>query len=323
MIDAQLLEQIRNNYHLQKRDEQPILLPTSGMHPVWQLLAQNKKYVLKYYDRELRALYAQNLLPLEQVEQIAAFIQQKNIPTIIAVSGKEGYEFQAAQGSFFLYEWIEAEHKLGHQISEHHACQIGILLHDIHDIKMDAPRHLMTSHHLIDALQIFKNKCLNVLLSEELINLQSWYEQSLSHRRGIDQLVFSHRDVMPANVFWLTDKKCLLLDWEFCGYIQRDLDVFITALNWSYVTSGQIDFNLFSSLIHGYLSQYPQIVFQWDVLLFEYYAYVLHWIEFNLKRAVYFPGQYEQAITEIKKSYIAMNCVTQNYQKLTNFIKKT
>ncbi len=147
-------------------------------------------------------------------------------------------------------------------------------------------------------------------LNAALVNLTQWSEQARSVQTNLNhELVLSHRDFDPKNVVWQARDHPILLDWEYAGLINPKLDLFIVALNWSEVTSGNIHTDKFNSVIEGYSnSQQESVSFPFEIIA-GYKGYCLDWLAYNLQRLNSSP----LAENEIAKTLNAIYAVEEIY----------
>lgn len=94
--------------------------------------------------------------------------------------------------------------------------------------------------------------------------------------------VVSHRDISNSNVVWNESGDPVIIDWEFSGYINDQLDVYITAVNFDHEWG-----EIFEVIMQAYQGANPR---SGETLFSGYCGYCFDWLDFNIDRLLY-PAQ--------------------------------
>jgi len=98
-----------------------------------------------------------------------------------------------------------------------------------------------------------------------------------------ENLVISHGDLLPQNVIWESDQNPVLIDWDNAGYINQDLDLFNTAINWAGIESGILNRSHYECFISTYLRENPRKIQIDKSLIYASLGSWLNWLIFNHK----------------------------------------
>lgn len=299
-------------YDLGEKLEMLEIVPGGLLHKLWRLQTEKGQFAIKEINPSHQAQLAHNLLQPQKAQKIAVKMQKLGVSTVTALlSHQHEYTINNQGIDYIVMPWIEGRNLKLNEISLSMTEHIGELLAFIHesniqDNTLAPPQWIGYSRdHWITLLDSGKRHA--IIKKLDLAKLVAWSELAKSSQHFLQQeLVLSHRDLDAKNVLWKSTSKAILLDWEYAGLINPMLDLFIVALNWSDVTSGNINWQRFAAIILGY--EKSQSFTLTEPVLFGYYGYCLDWLEFNLRRL----GETENiALQEIIGTYKALEAVTQ------------
>lgn len=100
------------------------------------------------------------------------------------------------------------------------------------------------------------------------------------------QLVVSHRDLDQKNVLWRGDADPVLIDWEAAGLINPMVELADAALNWSGLTVGEPDADIFAALLVGYRATAAMPAGEPRNALYAVLANWMSWLRHNLRRSL-------------------------------------
>lgn len=301
-------------YDLGEKIQALAIVPGGLLHKLWRLQTEKGQFAVKELNPAHQSQLAHNLLQPQKAQEIADKMQKLGISTVAALlSRQQEYTINYQGRNYLVMPWIEGRNLKLHEVSLSMTERIGELLAFIHEnnIQDDSlvnPHWLgFTRDHWLSLLAPAERY--PILKQLDLAKLVAWSELAkASHPHLQQELVLSHRDLDAKNVLWQSTSKAILLDWEYAGLINPKLDLFIVALNWSEVTSGNIHWQRFAAILLGYEKSRSFTLN--EHILFGYYGYCLDWLEFNLRRL----GEKEEnkiAIREIIGTYNALEAVTQ------------
>lgn len=99
-----------------------------------------------------------------------------------------------------------------------------------------------------------------------------------------ENCVISHGDLLPQNVIWETDQNPVLIDWDNAGWINQDIDLFNTAINWAGIESGLFNRSLYDYFIKAYLIENPRKIQIDKSLISASLGSWINWLIFNDKQ---------------------------------------
>jgi Ser/Thr protein kinase RdoA (MazF antagonist) len=210
------------------------------LHLVLRLQTSEHDYLMKRYSVEEK-----NQLVL--IKDILKLFSQNNIQISQPICTPAKLFFEDEKYLWVLFPWIEGKHLEVKDITKKHIQIIAKIIGKIHSLSFLLPRTLPIISADVDE-KIFSHSML------KNFDLTQCYTEFLSAKKMLDQnLAISHGDLLPANVIWRTANKPILIDWDNCGLLNQDIDLFNTAINWAGIERGWIDMDrywLFMDIYH-------------------------------------------------------------------------
>lgn len=306
-------------YDLGTPSSEPNEVKGGRLHQLWLLETTTGKYAVKVINEENLQLLAKNVLSPQKAQDVAAYMQQKNIPTVTAYKHNGERLFQRAKKVYVVMPWIEGRTLSDANITCSMTKLIGNLLANIQQKKNtqlfsvpDWTFHTLNGWQKL--LRPLRNLNLTIVerLHVESTNLAKWSQEAELAAKELNQeLVVSHRDLDPSNVIWQSVDAPILIDWEYAGLIHPTLDLLIVALNWSELLSGKIQPAKFCALISGYYANRPTRPLTPSVFA-GYFGYCLDWLDFNIRKLATIP----EAATEILQTLNALHLVQAQQSQL-------
>jgi len=256
-----------------------------SLHQVWRVSTKEKKYIIKKYNALNLELLEGRILPVEQSNRIAnAF----DLDSVILVDN---------QSKFLIHPWIDGE--CVYTVDAKKAYNIGKYLKFIQtqkiDLELPMPRWGgVDMDHWRKNITLAQDK--NYLWAKKYHeNFEFFSRMSEQAQRAqkflLTNTCISHRDISPSNVVWCKNGTPTLIDWDFSGPINPELELFIVAINFSF-QNGRINQDIFDAVLRGYgLSDFDVS----EDIIGGYFGYGLDWLEFNIERALASPEQSEIA----------------------------
>jgi thiamine kinase-like enzyme len=281
----------------------PLLAPipvTGGLlHKMYRIITNVGQYAVKELNPVVKTQF--NIKAKYRVtEEIALQMLQQGIPAIIAYRDQGEPIIEVGSDWFMVFDWVDAQTLTPDQVEPYHAQKIGEILFAIHDLKIPAEHSeeplfdYYTDDHWVELIEKvcsnsnFENAPLANSLEPLLPDIISLNQQFLM--AGIklkDTLLISHADLDPKNVLWKDNIDPKLIDWESTRPVNPTLEVIACALDWSGITVGEVNINLYKALIRGYQSSGGKLANK-DIRN-SFYGLAgnwLAWLEFNIRRAL-------------------------------------
>lgn len=192
-------------------------------------------------------------------------------------------------GQYYLvYDFIEGQAVLPHEISPQHAYKVGEVLGEIHSMHIPAENSEAetidinwnaygeqgkTSPWYESFAEISETLCLITEKANEA--LQSFAEEK----------IVCHRDMDAKNILW-QGLSPIVIDWESAGAEYSQKDFLETALYWSLNEDMSVREELFTAFAEGYKTKRTLGNCDWEKLLHSCMVGRLEWLEYNLKRSL-------------------------------------
>lgn len=256
-----------------------------SLHKVWRVTTDEKVYTLKKFNLINLELLEGRILPVEQSNRIA---QAFGLDSAIVVDDNAKYMIQT---------WVDGQ--CCYAIDAKKAYSIGKYLRDLHsspvDLELPLPRWAgvdldVWAKNIATARDKKLSWAENYYNHLEFFSMMSAQAQRAQKYLLADTRV-SHRDISPSNIVWSENDTPTLIDWDFAGPINPELELFIVAVNFSF-QDGQLDQSIFDAVVRGYGLSHFNVT---EDILGGYFGYGLDWLEFNIERALQSDEQHEVA----------------------------
>ena len=292
------------------------------LHRVWHIKTTQGEFAVKLFNSAMKKLQGHKILSYDQAQQIALQMQKRGIAAVAALStvGMRHYVVNTNSGRIMVFPWITGHSINDSAITNTPATAIGQLLAQMHNLRLSSAqcippmwgvyslaqwRRLVSEIH---RAQIAELAFLDQRL-DWLADLSAAAQQALTVLN--EDLVLSHRDLNPKNVLWPDVAHPILIDWEYAGPINPQLEQCIVAFNWSGVTTEHPSKILFQQVRAAYEAEVQTSSKRYSekTVLAGYAGYVLDWIFFNCQRAINIPLQRQLACAEVVGSLRALDYV--------------
>lgn len=297
------IKQLCEKFSLGQMTDDAESLQGGSLHDVWRITTDEQVYTLKKYNALNLELLEGRILPVEQSNRIA---QVFGLDSTVVVDENEKYMIQS---------WVDGD--CIYSIDEQKAYYIGELLRDVHSKSMQLELPLPRWGGV--DLDAWANN-ISTACDKNLGWAKKYYDQleffsiiSAQAERAQEYLLadtrISHRDISPGNVIWYKNESPKLIDWDFAGPINPELELFIVAVNFSY-QQGHINRSIFDAITRGYgLRQFCVT----EDVLGGYFGYGLDWLAFNIDRALISPEQHETAEKQLLVCLDILKVIYGNY----------
>ncbi len=322
MINQNIIALISQQLNLNPRTLKVSTVFGGLMHETYCLQDAEKSFALKILNPIL--FNEDHFLNIEIIETIAAQFYQQGIFAVNAQKIAGHYSFKYDGKLLLIYPWIRGKSIAVSKLDPKQIIIIGEQLAKIHTAKVNSDLAIDVSLFEFSSSQLEKLLCClqtDIALDQQLKLFISQIPMLFDKQTlATANLVISHRDLTPSNVIWENETTPCIIDWEYLGWIDRGVDLLTVALNWSGLLEGKFQDDLFQTVIKGYQQQANTIPVINSSSFSAYFAYCLHWVEFNFKRMELEPDYKEIGQQQIRLSLTAICVVERLQQKLLGMI---
>lgn len=267
------------------------IVPVSGgfMHKMYKVITERGKYAVKYLNPEImgRPGVHENYARAEKLERI---LEENGIPVVPAII-VDGQKMQAVNGHYFyIFHWQEGDITNWNQIS-YDACRTaGNILGRIHAIdpqtithKEPEPSKINWQEYLCKA-DSQGNGIAPILARHEQLLHYAVQELNLARACLPDIQCITNEDMDPKNVMW-HEGNAGVIDLECLDYGNPVSGALQLALQWSGITTCDMDIEKMAAFFDGYLAAYDNGFRGYGRVFGLAYTWV-EWLEYNIQRAL-------------------------------------
>ncbi len=224
---------------------------------------------------------------LKNVFYIKKILSTHQIPLYLSLSDAHQNDFiyEDETSCWSVTPWVFGENIKISNILTIHIEQIAKILGKIHKLQINFPElpsevllelsHVLFDH--IDAAGVGSDK-----IDPKFKHWRNLFDQHAEVLK--EDLVISHGDLLPQNVIWETDQKPILIDWDNAGWINQDIDLFNTAINWAGIESGIFNRSHYDYFIDIYRIENPRKIQIDKASISASLGSWLNWLFFNDKQ---------------------------------------
>lgn len=307
------------------------------LHKVWHIITGQKEFAIKELNMHIMTQPGM-VQAYRDAENVADRAVAQGIPGVTAYRFKGEAILDVEGGLFLVFDWIKGNILPLEQIKPTHATLMGEIINRIHRLNMpktlveEKPTRLFSNEYWNQLIDKFHHLPLLTLYSTELgSDLKQFLPQlhmlnMLAHDaqpKLRQNTVVSHGDLDPKNVMWRDNQSPVLIDWESAQRLNPTLEVIACALDWAGISSGNIDFKRYFSLIEGYTRHGDRL----SAIDFPYAFYGvagnwLAWLEYNIRRASGEISVHEEeqilGARMIAETLLILKCLIKNMESLIN-----
>lgn len=265
------------------------------LHKMWRLDTDQGTFAIKQLSKSIN-LNEQTRKSYELTELIARQFASQDIPSVFSITHDGLSLVDAGDDTFIVYPWVIGKPLTWDEINVESATKIAKLIAKIHAINLVIsdkinPTYDVHSNEKIDML-ITKSLEANLSFAENLVNTKDLlFELNSKYQNAFpafnNELVISHGDLDPKNVLW--DETCnpVLIDWESSRLVNPTYDIVNAALDWSGITTGFINEEIFEIMIKTYINSGGTI--NSDLLMNIFYGINgnwINWLYYNIIRSI-------------------------------------
>lgn len=226
----------------------------------------------------------------KRAETIEHLLEQEGIPIVPSLT-VNGNKMQNIEGHYFyIFNWQEGHITDWNHITNDECNIAGNILGKIHAINPQNISHTepefskINWHEYAQKAQDEKSEIASLLADN--VQLLIYAEKELNQARASlpDIICISNEDMDPKNIMW--DKgKPRVIDLECLDYGNPISHVLQLALQWSGITTCNIDIEKMVAFFDGYLAAYDNCFRAYSSVFGLAYTWV-EWLEYNIQRAL-------------------------------------
>lgn len=271
-----------------------IILPVKSvsggfLHRMYRVVTDCGTYAVKHLNPQImeRAGVHENYARAEKIESI---LEKEGIPIVPSLI-VHGNKMQNIQGHYFyIFHWKKGYITDWNNISNYECHVAGNILGRIHAIEPKNVSHQEPEASQIDWHGYFMkakeqmSEITSLLAENEEILIYAEKEMNEARTSLPDILCLSDEDMDPKNIMWdngnpwVIDLECL----DYGNPISHALQL---ALQWSGITTCDIDIEKMVSYFEGYLEAYDNCFRAYSDVFGLAYTWV-EWLEYNIQRAL-------------------------------------
>jgi len=266
------------------------------LHLMWKVTTDKGSYAIKQLSKNIN-LNRHIRNQYELTERIASTFKAHGIPAITSLTTKDGLSLvDAGNHTFIAYPWIDAKALDSNEVSAQHTIKIAQLLAKMHALNLQFPELTTPGYdvHANDKIMYLIQSSINSNASfaknlkkkqKLLIDVNSKYQRAIVILSA--STVVAHGDMDQKNVLWDLNNNPILIDWESARLINSTQETLNAALDWSGITTGNLDIDIFTAMIVAYKKAGG--VIDLKVLTAAFYAILgnwLNWMIYNIERSL-------------------------------------
>lgn len=295
-MNNEQLQSLSQKLNLGKLVSEPERVAGGLLHRMYRIITTKGQYAVKKMNPSIKT--KENIRKKYQyTEDMAALFSEEGVPALLAYRYQNDPIIEIGDDWFMVFDWMNGTTLSPEQIDPEHAKKIGELLFLMHCLNLSSKEKWGSSfdyfpdNHWKSLLEQAKSN--QNLFSKfdtffpVLLDLNQNFHHSISELNK--KLIISHADLDPKNVIWKQNGNPIVVDWESVRPVNPTLELIACALDWSGITIGEINNEIYKAFLDGYQSQDAENrVFSNDIKIACYgvAGNWLAWLEFNVRRAL-------------------------------------
>ena len=262
-------------------------------------------------------------------EKIARIMADHDIPAISALLIQDKPLHVIDESTILIFDWIPGKTLSLAPATPLQAKIIGNLFAKMHSLNLQLPELTESANHYIGQKKwhqlssiASENKLPFAEKLEASVNSLTTWEalyQASKLKLGYCELA-SHRDLNPHNIIWLNDITPKIIDWEWSGLVNPNMEVLSAALEWSGLLINQFDELTYKAFLQGYYEAGAKINVDPLDALHNSLGKWLDWLSFNIEKVC--QGQdyanKNLALKEIEKTFNLLEFMTSRFNEFTS-----
>ncbi len=262
------------------------------LHRMWHVRTDAGEYAVK----ELNPSIISNeevVQTYEKTEQVARLFAQNGIPVSESIVYNDCSLINVSNMTFIVYPWFHGAPLVSISITQ--ARKIAAILASIHKQKLifHGFKEPIWPYHTNDEFrELASRSALERLpfaddLQEMLDDIIRWNDKFKKSIQCLNAaLVVSHGDLDQKNVLWDIEGNPILIDWESARLLNPSMEIINAALDWGGITSCNLNFDIFESMITEYIAAGAQLSDTTSQAFYGIFGNWLNWLAFNIKRSL-------------------------------------
>ena len=259
------------------------------MHRMYKVRTKSGIYAVKHLNPEImgREGVHDNF---DRAEKIECLLEKEDIPIVPALTVL-GKKMQTVDGHYFyIFNWQDGHITDWNNISNDECKTAGNILGRIHAIDPKNVAHQepelskINWHEYTLKANEEKNEIADLLADNE--KLLIYAEKELNQARGSlpDIICVSNEDMDPKNIMW-DNGNPWVIDLECLAYGNPISHALQLALQWSGITTCNMDMEKMAAFFNGYLEAYDNCFRAYSGVFGLAYTWV-EWLDYNIQRAL-------------------------------------
>lgn len=270
--------------------DRPITSVSGGfMHKMYKVHAGNKYYAVKHLNPGVMSRESA-IMNYDRADALEAILEEAGIPIVPSLVLKGQKRQYIDEQYFYVFYWQEGKIADWDNITSNQCYEAGNILGRIHSLNCTETKSEAASESAINWDEFAKKARetaneISDILSDNLQLLKYAEEQMNMARKALpDICCISDEDMDPKNVMWNHDKP-IVIDLECLDYGNPVSHVLQLSLQWSGVTTCNLDFTLVKAFFDGYFATYDNGFRSYEAVFGLAYTWV-EWLEYNICRAL-------------------------------------
>lgn len=259
------------------------------LHRMYKVVTERGTYAVKCLNPEIMG--REGVLDnYNRAERIEGILEKENIPIVSAIT-VNSKKMQNIDGRYFyIFRWQEGQITDWNTITNEQCNIAGNILGKIHAIDPQEVSHKDPEMSHIDWHEYLRkaneqnSEIANVLEDNVQLLIDVEKEMNRARRCLPDLLCISNEDMDPKNIMW-NDGKPYVIDLECLDYGNPVSHVLQLSLQWSGITTCDLEVGRIAAFFNGYLNAYDNGFRAYDDVFGLAYTWV-DWLEYNIRRAL-------------------------------------
>ena len=268
----------------------PIKAVSGGfLHRMYKVVTECGTYAVKCLNPEImsREGVRDNY---ERAESLESILEKEDISIVPAIT-IDGKKMQNIDGRYFyIFHWQEGQITDWNKITDEQCNMAGNILGKIHAIAPQKGAHKEPEMSHIDWHKYLRkaseqnNEIATVLADNVQLLIDVEKELNRARKSLPDLLCISNEDMDPKNIMW-NDGKPYVIDLECLDYGNPVSHVLQLSLQWSGITTCNLEVEKITAFFDGYLKAYDNGFRAYSDVFGLAYTWV-EWLEYNIQRAL-------------------------------------
>lgn len=259
------------------------------LHRMYKVETERGTYAVKCLNPEIMGREGV-LANYERAEKIEGILEKEDIP-IVAAMTVNGKKMQNIEGQYFyIFHWQEGQITNWNNITNEQCYTAGNILGKIHAIDPQKVSHKESEMSHIDWHEYLRraneqNSEITTVLADNNQLLIAVEKELNGARKSLpDLLCISNEDMDPKNIMW-NEGKPYVIDLECLDYGNPISHVLQLSLQWSGITTCNLEVEKITAFFDGYLNAYDNGFRAYGDVFGLAYTWV-EWLEYNIQRAL-------------------------------------